>query len=46
MSNVILDEKQDVLVLGAGLAGLTAAVEASSLGAKVKNLAKMDPMIG
>ena len=37
---------QDVLILGAGLAGLTAAVEAASWGAKVTVLDKMEPMMG
>ncbi len=46
ISNVIIDEKQDVLILGAGLAGLTAAVEASSLGARVTVIDKMEPMVG
>ncbi|MBI4334645.1 MAG: FAD-dependent oxidoreductase [Chloroflexi bacterium] len=46
MTNVITDEKQDVLILGGGLAGLVAAVEAASAGAKVTVLDKMPPMRG
>jgi succinate dehydrogenase/fumarate reductase flavoprotein subunit len=43
-SRVITDDKQDILVLGAGLAGLVAAVEAASAGAKVTVVDKMKPM--
>ena len=39
-------EEQDVLILGAGLAGLTAAVEAAAKGARVTVLDKMEPMVG
>jgi len=46
ISGVEIDYKQEVLILGAGLAGLTAAVEAASGGAKVTVLDKMAPMIG
>lgn len=45
-SNVITDGRQDVLILGAGLAGLTAAVEAASNGGKVTVLDKAGPMTG
>ncbi len=46
MTTVVTDEKQDVLILGGGLAGLTAALEAASAGAKVTILDKMEPMRG
>ena len=39
-------DQQDVLILGAGMAGLTAAVEAASCGVKVTVLDKMEPMTG
>lgn len=44
--SVTIDEKQDVLVLGAGLAGLTAAIEAAAVGARVTVLDKMEAMTG
>ncbi len=40
------DDKQDILVLGAGLAGLAAAAEAASRGARVTVLEKLGPMSG
>ncbi|MDP2718239.1 MAG: FAD-dependent oxidoreductase [Dehalococcoidia bacterium] len=45
-NNVITDEKQDVLILGAGIAGLVAAVEAARAGSKVTILDKLEPMVG
>ncbi len=46
MPKVITDERQDVLILGAGIAGLTAAVEAAANGARVTVLDKLEPMTG
>ncbi len=43
-TEISVDDGQDVLILGAGLAGLTAAVEAATRGAKVTVLDKLPPM--
>lgn len=43
---IIAEKKQDVVVLGAGMAGLVAAIEAAATVAKVTVLDKLGPMVG
>jgi len=43
---MIDDTKQDIVVVGAGMAGLVAAIEGAAIGAKITVLDKLGPMVG